>query len=133
MLAIVGAPILMIGVLSLIALQLTAAEDPDSLFEGESTGGADVPVKVAIASAVQVLFMADSSLAGGGQATVRRQVGSGCGQAIRCSTGQLWARLTDDQPCQKRLLFVCLLYMPALPTLNACSTRSESFRPGSTS
>lgn len=55
-LAVVGTPILMIGLVWLVALQLRAEHDPDSLFEGESTGGADVPMKVAIGSAVLAMI-----------------------------------------------------------------------------
>ncbi|MGB5349019.1 MAG: hypothetical protein WBN10_05425 [Polyangiales bacterium] len=56
LLVLLGVPLLMIGLVSLFAFQLTAQEDPDSLFEGENTERADVPMKVAIGSAVLAMI-----------------------------------------------------------------------------
>ena len=51
MLALLAAPILMIGLVTLLALPVIAEHDPDVLFDGKSGGAADVPIKVAIAGA----------------------------------------------------------------------------------
>ncbi len=55
-LAVLGVPILMIGLVSLLAFQLTAQEDPESLFDRENTGSAYVPMKVVIGIAALAMI-----------------------------------------------------------------------------
>jgi hypothetical protein len=50
------APILMVGLVAVLALPLIAEHDPDVLFGAESAKGAAVPIKVAVAGAVLALF-----------------------------------------------------------------------------
>jgi len=56
MLVLLAAPILTIALVALLALPVIAEHDPDVLFDGESAGGAAVPIKVAIAGAVLAMF-----------------------------------------------------------------------------